>query len=182
MVAHHDVRTAAVDHELDEFEYPQLIASPVDKVTDEHRATVGVPVGAGPVVRLVSEVGQQILEGGRAAVHIADDVVTLHATIVARGYDMSPPCASSAHSRNRVAAGNALKLTATSPAARAGRRSHHHGHNPHQRTLSCRTPYSSRMVSDRHACAPAPRQLRNDWSNCDSCSATTSFINAKLSM
>jgi hypothetical protein len=78
VVADHAERGPGGHHAHDQAQHPRRVGSPVDQVAEEDRAAVRVaradrPTGA-VALQGVAELGEQLLELGQAAVHVADDV------------------------------------------------------------------------------------------------------------
>ena len=78
VVAGHAERGPGRHHAHDQAEHARGVRSPVNQVADEDRAPVRVPgadrAASGVALDRVAELGEQLLELGPAAVHVADDV------------------------------------------------------------------------------------------------------------
>ena len=79
VVAGHAERGPGRDHAHDQAQHARRVRAPVDQVADENRAPGAGVAGTGRAacrvaVDLVAELGEQLLEFGPAAVHVADDV------------------------------------------------------------------------------------------------------------
>ncbi|MOA41125.1 hypothetical protein D3C78_1630610 [compost metagenome] len=74
MVAHQAQRLAGLDHVVHQVQGLADVRAAVENVAEEQRHALRM--APDPALAAIAEAGQQALEGPRAAMHVADQVVT----------------------------------------------------------------------------------------------------------